>query len=78
MIAYEGEASRRCRLGKVLSVAEDVSSVTVHVHHARVDGRLQVVWQPAYTSLEGADFQQQMVETVESRRVLGTVELNNG
>ena len=59
LVAYEGEEAKRCRVGKVLSVAEDLSSVTVHVYVAEVDGRLQVVWSAAYDSQEGADFQRQ-------------------
>ena len=78
LVAFEGEEQKRCRVGKVLSVAEDQSSVTVHVYHAMVDGRLQVVWSPAYSSLEGGDYQRQILDTVEAKRVLGTVELNKG
>ena len=78
LVAYQGEEARRCRVGKVLSVAEDLSSVTVHVYTAEVDGRLQVVWSAAYDGLEGADFQRQRVETLEAKRVLGVVELNKG
>ena len=76
LVAYEGEEARRCRIGKVLSVAEDLSSVTVHVYVAEVDGRLQVIWSAAYDSQEGAEFQRQRVETLEAKRVLGVVELN--
>ena len=77
-MAYQGEEAKRCRVGKVLSVAEDLSSVTVHVYTAEVDGRLQVVWSAAYDSQEGADFQRQRVETLEAKRVLGVVDLNKG
>ena len=78
LVAYQGEEEKRCRLGKVLSVAEDLSSGTVHVYVAEVDGRLQVVWSAAYDSQEGADVQRQRVETLEAKRVLGVVELNKG
>ena len=77
-VAYKGEGERRCRLGKVLSVAEDYSSLTVHVFLAEVDGRLQVKWLPAFDTQEGADFQTQRKETVEALRVLSAVTLNNG
>ena len=60
-MAYQGEEAERCRVGKVLSPAEDLSSVTVHVYHAAVDGRLQVVWTDAYDSQQGADVQRQTV-----------------
>ena len=62
----------------MLSLAEDLSSVTVHIYHAAVDGRLPVVRTAAYDSQQGADFQRQTVETVEAKRVLGVVELNEG
>ncbi|CAK0811447.1 unnamed protein product, partial [Prorocentrum cordatum] len=78
LVAYQGEEAKRCRVGKVLSLAEDLSSVTVHVYQAAVDGRLQVVWTAAYDRQEGADFQRQRVETLEAKRVLGVVELNKG
>ena len=78
VVAYKGEGEWRCRLGKVLSIAEDLSSLTVHVYMAEVDGRLQVKWLPAFDSQEGADYQTQRKETVEAKRVLATVTLNNG
>ncbi|CAK0832649.1 unnamed protein product, partial [Prorocentrum cordatum] len=78
LVAYQGEEAKRCRVGKVLSLAEDLSSVTVHVYQAAVDGRLQVVWTAAYDRQEGADFQRQRVETLEAKQVLGVVELNKG
>ncbi|CAK0840013.1 unnamed protein product, partial [Prorocentrum cordatum] len=78
LVAYQGEEAKRCRVGKVLSLAEDLSSVTVHVYQAAVDGRLQVVWTAACDRQEGADFQRQRVETLEAKRVLGVVELNKG
>ena len=31
LVAYQGEEAKRCRVGKVLSPAEDLSPVTVHV-----------------------------------------------
>ena len=78
IIAYEGETAKRCRIGKVLSVSEDQSEVSVHVYEARADHRLQVVWSPAFSVLEGAEYQQQVIETIPAARVLGTVELNRG
>jgi hypothetical protein len=77
MIAYEGEAERRCRIGKVLAIGDGQSDVTVHVFHARCDGRLQVLWEPAYSVVPETDFQQQVKETIPAKKVLGTVERNN-
>ena len=78
LIAYQGEEAKRSRAGKVLGLAEDSSSATVHVYLAAVDGRLQVAWTPARDRQQGADVQHQMKETVEAKRVLGVVELNKG
>ena len=80
MIAYAREVPKRCRVGKVLSNSEDQRErdVTVHVFEARTNHRLQVVWQAAYSTLAGAEFQQQVLGSVPSTRVLGTVELHAG
>ena len=72
-VAYEAEGPKRCQIGKVLSVAEDLSSVTLHVFNARAGDRLQVVWEAAFSRLEGADVQSQVVETIEAKRILGPV-----
>ena len=75
-VAYEGETPKRCRVGKVLSILDDRSSVTLHVYGARADHRLQITWSPQYSTLEGAAYEQQILETIPASRVLGVVELS--
>ncbi|MEC7232780.1 MAG: hypothetical protein VXW31_07575, partial [Planctomycetota bacterium] len=78
LVAFQAEAARRCRVGKVLSVADDRTSVTVHVYEARAGDRLQVIWEPAFAAVEGTDVLRQVVETLDAKRILGLVELSNG
>ena len=77
-IAYEAESKKFCRVGKVLAVGDDRSSVTIHMFQASAADRLQVVWTPAYSTLAGSDVETQVVKTIEAKRVLGVVELNKG
>ena len=43
-----GEAAKLCRLGCVTAVLNPEQVLAVHLHAARADQRLRVLWEPLY------------------------------
>ncbi len=48
MVVCKGEGPKRCRIGQVISISEVERIASVHQWRASVDGRLRVLWQPAF------------------------------
>ena len=55
---------------------ENRSAVSLHVYAAQANHRLQVVWSPQYSVLEGPAYEPQTFETVPAAKILGVVELS--
>ena len=79
MYAHQ-EQKKKCRVGKVITVARTEHVVIVHRHFPLTDGRLRVKWMPAYLDEEGKEVSEPgpkpSTETVEARRILKIVRLD--
>ena len=74
------EQKRKCRVGKVITVARTEQVFIAHRHFPLTDGRLRVKWIPAYLDAEGKEVSEPgakpSTETVEARRILKLVKLD--
>ncbi len=74
------EQKKKCRVGKVITVARTEQVVIVHRHFPLTDGRLRVKWIPAYLDAEGKEVSEPgakpSTESVEARRILKVVKLD--
>ena len=70
-------ASRLLGVGRVLSLTEDRTTVSLHLYKARANGQLQVVWEPSFTKPADAEHEEQELISVPASRILGLADLSS-